>query len=84
MIKLMRNLLGDYKVICHEDDDCLEKIQWQYIEQLNAVQEDLGFSLTNKLKKKHIKQLEGILTKLGLTKNKYVVVYICSPLDKGQ
>ena len=38
MIKLMRNLLGEYKVICHEDDDdCLEKIEWQYIEQLNAV-----------------------------------------------
>ena len=54
MIKMMRNLLGDYKIICHEDDDCLEKIEWQYIEQLNAVQEDLGFSLANKLKKKHI------------------------------
>ena len=54
MIKLMRNLLGDYKVICHEDDDCLQKIEWQYIEQMNAFQEDLGFSLGNKLKKKHI------------------------------
>ena len=54
MIKLMRNLFGDYKVIYHEDDDCLEKIEWQYIEQLNAVQEDLGFPLANKLKKKHI------------------------------
>ena len=29
MIKLMRNLLSDYKVICHEDDDCLEKTEWQ-------------------------------------------------------
>ena len=47
MIKLMRNLLGDYQVICHEEDDCLEKIEWQYIE-LNAVQEDLGVSLAKK------------------------------------
>ena len=54
MIKLMRNLLGDYKVICHEDDDHPEKIKWQYIEQLNAVQDDLGFSFANKLKRNHI------------------------------
>ena len=53
MIKLMRNILGDYKVVCHEDDDCLEKMEWQYIEQLNAVQ-DLDFSLANKLEEKHI------------------------------
>ena len=45
--------LGDYKVICLVDDDCLWKIEYQYIGHLNAVQADLGFSLTNKLKKKH-------------------------------
>ena len=32
----------------------LKKIEWQYIEQLNTVQEMLGFSLANKLRKKHI------------------------------
>ena len=29
-------------------------IKWQYIEELNNVQQDLGFTLGNKLKKKHI------------------------------
>ena len=55
MIKLMRNLLGDYKVICHEGKDgLLHQIKWQYIENLNNLQEDLRFSFANKLKKKHI------------------------------
>ena len=55
VIKLMRNLLGDYKVICHQDKNGqLHPIQWQYIENLNNLQEDLGFSFANKLKKKHI------------------------------
>ena len=54
MLKLMRNLLGDYKVICHEENKKLHKIKWGYIEALNDVQEDLGFTFANKLKKKHI------------------------------
>ena len=31
----------------------LRKSEWQYIKQSNVVQEDLEFSLANKLKKKH-------------------------------
>ena len=31
-----------------------QRIQWQYFEALNSVQEDLGFSLANRLKKQHI------------------------------
>ena len=31
-----------------------DKIEWSYMEQLNQVQEDIGFSLANKLKKRHI------------------------------
>ena len=54
MIKLMQNLLGDYKTICCEENGLLKPIRWQYIEGLNDVQENLGFSLANKLKKKHI------------------------------
>ena len=55
LLKLMRNLLGDYKVICHEDKNgYLHPIKWQYIEHLNNLQEDLGLSFANKLKKKHI------------------------------
>ena len=54
MLTLMRNLQEDYKVICHEKNNELHKIKWSYIEALNDVQEDLGFSLENKLRKKHI------------------------------
>ena len=54
IIKLMQNLLGDQKVICYEENGTLQRIKWQYIEALNSVQEDLGFSLANRLKRQHI------------------------------
>ena len=53
MIKLMRNLLGDYKTIFHKIDDEQQEIKWQYIEDLNTLQEDIGFTFANKLKHKH-------------------------------
>ena len=43
MIKLMRNLLGDYKVIQHDE----KLIRWQYIESLNSLQEDEGLVMGN-------------------------------------
>ena len=54
MLKLIRNLLGDKKVIYADTNGNLMPIKWQYIEELNNVQQDLGFTLGNKLKKKHI------------------------------
>ena len=48
MIKLMQNLLRDYKTICCEENGLLKPIRWQYIEGLNDVQENPGFSLANK------------------------------------
>ena len=54
MIKLMCNLLGDYKEICTERNGKLLPINWKFIENLNTIQEDLGFVFANKLKKKHI------------------------------
>ena len=54
MVKLLRNLLGDKKVICHEQNGKLEEIRWRYIESLNKLQMDLGFSFANKLKNQHI------------------------------
>ena len=54
MIKLMRNLLGDYQVLYHEKNQQPLPIRWQYLVDLNTVQEDVGLSLANKLKKKHI------------------------------
>ena len=54
MIKLLRNLLGDYKVLHTDNNGNRERIEWQYLEQLCSLQEDLGFSLANKLKRKHV------------------------------
>ena len=54
VIKLMRNLLGDYKVITTYQNCKMNAIKWEYIENLNTLQEELGFALANKLKKKHI------------------------------
>ena len=50
MIKLMRNLLGDYKMISHEINSKCQNIKWQYIEDLNTLQEDIRFTIANKLK----------------------------------
>ena len=52
MIKLIQNLLGDYLTISHRSES--KQIKWEYIDRLNDVQEELGFSLANKLTKKHI------------------------------
>ena len=54
MIKLIRNVLGDYRIILNETEHGTERIEWKYIEQLNNVQEDIGFTFANRLKKKHI------------------------------
>ena len=50
MSKLI-NLLGDYKVMCHEENGVLYKIKCQNIEAPNNVQE-WGFTLANKWKQK--------------------------------
>ena len=42
MIKLMVNVLGDYKVICHEVNGECQMIKWLYIEVLNINQGDIG------------------------------------------
>ena len=54
MIKLLRNLLGDYKFLHTDNNGNHERIEWQYLEQLCSLQEDLGFSLANQLKRKHV------------------------------
>ena len=40
--------------MCHDENGKCSYIQWQNIDMLNNVQEDLWFYLANKLKKKHI------------------------------
>ena len=52
MIKLVKNLFGDYKVVCHEVNSECQMTKWQYIEALNTIQENIGLSFANKLKQK--------------------------------
>ena len=54
MIKLMRNLWGTFKVICHEQNGKLEKIEWRYLEELHRLQQEIGFNFANKLKQTHM------------------------------
>ena len=54
MLKLMRNVLADYGTISHIVDGRKEDIKWEYIVALNDIQEDLGLSFANKLKRKHV------------------------------
>ena len=51
IIKLMQNLLRDKEVIQHVENGKAHLINWHCIEALNDIQENLGFSLENKLKK---------------------------------
>ena len=54
MLKLMRNLLADYEEITYIENGQLHRACWKYIVKLNNVQENTGFKLATKLKKKHI------------------------------
>ena len=49
----MQNALGDCRTLCHDENGKCGYIQWQYIDILNDVQEDFGFSIAKKLEKKH-------------------------------
>ena len=46
MIKLVGNMLSDWKVLKDEDNNT---IKWQYVVQLLELQESLGSHLTKKL-----------------------------------
>ena len=52
MMKLVRNTLGEHGVMV---DDNGEQILWQYIVELNKLQESEGLRLANKLRPAHIK-----------------------------
>ena len=52
MLKLIRNSFANYEVLINSTGD---RIEWKYIEQLHAVQEEEGFRLGNKLRNKHMK-----------------------------
>ena len=50
----MRNLLADSKTISHEVNVKCQNIKCQYIEDLNTLKEEIGFTNANKLKHKYI------------------------------
>lgn len=50
MLKLLRNLFFEYKVIFSNSGT----IKWDYIEQLHNLQDAVGLRLGNKLSKKHV------------------------------
>lgn len=50
MLKLVRNLLGDYSIIQSPDGF----VRWQYISNLQDLQEQAGLRLANKLSSKHL------------------------------
>lgn len=52
MLKLVRNTLGDNKVLYNEIN---EKIEWKFIENLNSLQKKEELNLGNKLTNNHIK-----------------------------
>ena len=54
MLELMQNVLADYGTISHIVGGRKEDIKWEYIVALNDIQEDLGLSFANKVKRKHV------------------------------
>lgn len=63
MIKLLRNTLEMYKILVDKDGN---KIQWQHLVELNKLQYDEAFHLTNKLRDRHINfQNERMKVKLA-------------------
>ncbi len=52
MLKLIRNTLGDHKIFVDGDG---QKICWEYITELQKLQDAEGLRLGNKLKEAHIK-----------------------------
>ena len=55
MLKLMRNLLGDTKILyAMSDDGTFRTISWSYISELHELQKKESLYLANKLSAKHI------------------------------
>ena len=52
MLKLVRNSLSNYEKLIDSNGDLIE---WRFIENLHKIQQEEGFRVANKLRKKHIK-----------------------------
>lgn len=51
MVKLIRNTFQAYEILVDKDGN---KLQWQYLIELNKIQENEKFHLSNKLRHRHI------------------------------
>lgn len=63
MIKLVRNCLGDRKVLLDKDH---KKIEWKYFEELLNVQNKEGMHCANNIRRTHIHFTENKM-KVSLT-----------------
>ena len=54
MLKLMQNLLADYKVLIDNSNGTQEQIKWKYIEALAEAQYEVRLQEANKLTSKPI------------------------------
>lgn len=70
VLKLVRNTLGNNKVLC---DDANEEIDWKYFENLEQLRVEKDFTHVHKLTKKHIQY----------TKNKMKVIYAAQTLSNS-
>ena len=56
LLKLTRNLLGDYKVLKHIDNTGqIQLIKWSYIQELDDLQQKQFLNIANKIRGNHIK-----------------------------
>lgn len=56
MIKLVRNTLGDKKILIDSNG---QKIKWYDVQMLQTIQETIGLHAANKLRQKHIRFFEN-------------------------
>jgi hypothetical protein len=76
MLKLLRNMLGDWKVLYTRDGP----VRWRHIEDLHAYQVREGLSAANKISERHLQyerqkmKVSGALLVLSLSLNFLVVL----------
>jgi len=85
MIKLIRNCLGNKKILYNHEG---KAIRWSYLEQLVALQEDEGFHVVTKIRRRHLQwQKEKMKVKLATqtfsksVANYFFAVKICNFLN---
>ena len=78
IIKLIRNCLGDLKILYTEDGDSIE---WRYIEQIHNVQSEEHLHLDNRLRKNHI-LFQTLKMKVYLSNSVAAAIEVCDKVLK--